>query len=425
MTLTQRLNLWYGLALFLALVLAGIVVELTSERLASARRTALLEEVEAEVIRAYEAGGFDAAGDVEFPGIELELRDDAGRSLDGVGRPPRPGVTIRTKIVKGVWLHTVLPDAIVQESRRDARIAVGGGGLLVLLLGLGGGLWATQRALAPVREVARAARAALDTGDPAVRVPSPGTGDEIDQMVTVLNRLLQTDQERIEQMRASLDHIGHDLRTPMTRIRASAELALAGDEPDGMASALETAIEEATATEQLLTCLLDLARAEAGMLPLDRSEVDPVFLLQRVAALYEHVAEERAIRLEVADSSAAPIVADQTRLEQALANLVDNAIKFSPDGGVVRLSVQEGDAEIRFIVDDDGPGVPESDRERVFARLVRGDESRGSPGAGLGLAMVRAIAEAHGGTAYLEAAPHRGALAVLALPLRPAPGGVR
>ncbi len=424
MTLTRRLNLWYGLVLVAAVLSAGVVVELTAARLASARRTALIEEIQAEVTRAYEAGGVDAAGDVEFPGVQLRLRDDAGRPLTGIDRPAAPGMTVRTRVVKGVWLDTVLPDASLAQSRRDARVAVGGGGLLVLLLGLGGGLWATRRALDPIRAVAQAARSALDTGDPAARVPSPGTGDELDDMVSVLNELLQTDQERVEQMRASLDHIGHDLRTPMTRIRAAAELALSRDDPDERASALEVAIEEATATEQLLTRLLDLTRAEAGMLPLDLREIEPAALLHRVAALYEHVAEERDIEIVVDASPGSPILADQTRLEQALANVVDNAVKFSPDAGVVRLSVLEQDGEVQFLVEDDGPGVPEPERERVFDRLVRGDESRGSPGAGLGLAMVRAIAHAHGGTAYVTAAARGGTVAILTLPIRTASKGV-
>ena len=375
MTLTRRLNLWYGLVLVAAVSLAGVVVELTTTRLASARRTALIEEIQAEVTRAYEAGGVDAAGDVEFPGVQLRLRDDAGRPLTGIDRPTTPGVTVRTRIVKGVWLDTVLPDAALAQGRRDARVAVGGGGLLVLLLGLGGGLWATRRALDPIRAVARAARSALDTGDPAARVPSPGTGDELDDMVGVLNELLQTDQERIEQMRASLDHIGHDLRTPMTRIRAAAELALSRDDPDERAGALEVAIEEATATEQLLTRLLDLTRAEAGMLPLDLRELEPDALLRRVAALYEHVAEERDIQLVVDAHPVPTIVADRTRLEQALANLVDNAIKFSPNGARVRLSTTSDDDHVHLVVEDEGPGIPETDRERVFERLVRGDPS--------------------------------------------------
>ncbi len=385
MTLAQRLNLWYALVLVVTLFLGGAAVDLVSARLARHRGSALYREVQAEISRALQ---------------DLDQR----------------GSSVEVYIIQEHYLHSSIPHEVVQQIRRDARLAVLGGGLVVLLLGIGGGSWATRRALAPIRRVADTARHILQTGDSTARIPSPQTRDDLDEMVRMFNSLLDTDQARIRQMRNSLDSIAHDLRTPMTRIRAAAEIALDKGDPDALTDALGTAIEEATAAEQLLTRLLDLTRAEAGMLPLHLQPVDAGAVVERVVSLYEHVAEDRDVKLLRPPSPPITLRADPTRLEQALANLVDNAVKFSPAGGRVWIYHRGEQARAVFVVDDEGPGIPEAERELVFERLYRGDESRNTAGAGLGLAMVRAIAEAHGGTVELLERPGGGTRVELALP---------
>lgn len=418
MTLARRLNIWYAGVVLVTLGLGAATAEVLATHLASRRRTSLIERVESEVRSVYSVGGTDAAADVEIPGIDIRLQDDDGRPLVG-SLPHVEGdrVEVRRRIAEGVWLVTAIPDRDVFQTRRDARVALAGGGLAVLLLAMGGGLWATRRALRPVSHVADTARHIIETGDASARVPTPGTGDELDEMVALFNALLDTEQHRVEQMRSSLDSIGHDLRTPMTRIRAAAELALAGREVGALEEALETALEESAASESLLTSLLDLTRAEAGMMPLDARPVNAAQLLERARTLYEQVADERGVQITcTASPTHPPLSADRTRVEQALANLVDNAVKFSPPGGTVQLTLVEGEASLGLAVTDEGPGIPPEDHARVFERLYRGDRSRNTPGAGLGLAMVQAIAQAHGGHVELRSAPGDGSTFTLWLP---------
>lgn len=414
MTLAQRLALWYGTVLLVIVLLGAGVTELVARRLAAQRRTELHERVETEVRRIYGAGGTVAAQHVAVRGVTIRITDAAGHDL----APPRggpSGLEVATRLDEDTWLRTSIPDETVLATRRDARRALLGGGLAVLVLGLAGGLVVTRRALEPIRDVAETARTIVETGVADARVPRPHTGDDLDSMVELFNRLLDTQADMVEQMRSSLDNIGHDLRTPLTRIRAAAEIALDRGDREALESALETALEEAAASEQLLTCLLDLTRAEAGMLHLQRRPVDPADVVGRIAALYEHVADERSLTLEVGACPRGLVVdADPTRLEQALANLADNALRFARSSVVLELTADDG--RVGLSVHDDGPGIPEHEQGRVFERLYRGDQSRSSSGAGLGLAMVRAIAVAHGGAVTLDSGPERGTTLSLWLP---------
>lgn len=415
MTLTRRLNLWYG-AVVVATILLGLsAAELESARIASLRHTDLVERAVTEVRDVYRSGGTEAVERLRYRDLDLHVVDAEGLSLLPEGTAERV-----TRLDHGVWLHTSIPHDAAVATRREVRRALLGGGLVVLVLTLLGGSLVTRRALRPVRQVADTARRIVDQGEADARVPVPGTGDELDEMVGLLNRLLDSQQAMVEQMHRSLDSIGHDLRTPMTRLRAAAELALDQGDRDALTDALELALEEAAASEQLLTRLLDLTRAEAGTLPLELTDVAPGDNLRRVASLYEHVAEDRGVALTVHVPHGAPAIrADATRLTQALANLADNALKLAPSGSEVRLAVRTAPGQVGLSVSDRGPGVPPEEQERIFERLYRGDQARGTGGAGLGLAMVRAIAHAHGGFVELVSAPGEGATFTLWL----RPGG--
>lgn len=298
-------------------------------------------------------------------------------------------------------------------------------GAAVVIFGFGAGVFAARRATKPLRDVIDTAQRIIATGALDARVPSPKREDDVAELVRAFNTVLDKNAGLLRAMREALDNVAHDLRTPLTRLRGTAELALQTTGGGGtmQTEALAECVEQADDVLRLLRALMEISEAEAGMLKLEKTPCDLGTLARDAAELYTEVAEAKPVTLHVDVAEAVPVAADATRLRQAIANLVDNAVKYTPAGGSIFVRAAVEGAEAVLTVRDTGPGVPVAEQARVWERLYRGDASRSERGLGLGLSLVRAIVEAHGGRVGLRNAPEGGALFEVRLAVTP-PGAV-
>jgi signal transduction histidine kinase len=280
---------------------------------------------------------------------------------------------------------------------------------IVVVLGLAGGLFVTRRVLTRVDAMSQTTRTIMQ-GDLHERLPVAGTGDELDRLALNLNAMLERIEALMHGLKEVSDNIAHDLKTPLTRLRNRCEegLRVAQTVPQYRA-VLESTIEESDALIRTFNALLMIARAESGQAVGDMIEFDAAEVMRDVGDLYEPLADEKGIALKIDAAAAAPVRGNRELISQALANLVDNALKYGgspgkPDGPVpeiVLTALDQGDA-VLLTVADSGPGIPAADRTRVLERFVRLEQSRSEPGSGLGLSLAAAVARLHGGELSLE-----------------------
>ena len=367
------------------------------------------------------------------PGASLYLITDAnGRILAGnvaevppdfLQRTSRDPITVpytrgtettekRLAMIKVVQLPGGLRmligrDIAEREQFREIVIrALGWAVALLALLGVIGWVFVSRRVLSRIDQAAATSRRIMD-GDLSGRLEIAGTGDEFDRLAASLNAMLDRIESLLYSLKDVSDNIAHDLKTPLTRLRNRVETALSGP-PDAARyrAALESTIEESDQLIRTFNALLMIAKVEAGAPDGSMTRIDAAEIVGDVVELYEPVAEEAKVALSVSVDGPIFMRGNRELLGQALANLVDNAIKHSSaagEGGALQVKVAAaGDAEhIVLRVDDTGPGVPEGDRDRVLQRFVRLEKSRSAPGSGLGLSLVAAVVRLHGGTITL------------------------
>ncbi|HEY7085721.1 MAG TPA: ATP-binding protein [Hyphomicrobiaceae bacterium] len=381
-----------------------------------------------------DATGRKVAGNLDR--VPAEIDGSARGSVFSYARAGPEGQARMSRLAVGV--PVAVPGGLILIVGRDIedlhRFAGSMGQLglwsiaLLSILGIGAGLAVSRSVLRRIETITDASRTIM-AGDLSKRIPLNGSGDELDRLSENLNSMLARIEELIGALREVSDNIAHDLKTPLTRLRNRAEAALA--HPDGAAcyrDGLVKTIEEADELIKTFNSLLLIARLEAGAVAESMGPVDPAAIVADIAELYEPVAEEAGMTLETSVARGLRLVVNRELVSQAVANLVDNAIKYSADERrprptdgagrpTIALSMARAGDAIEISVADRGPGVAPEDRERALQRFVRLEKSRSRPGSGLGLSLVAAVARLHGGSIRLEDnAP--GLRAVLTLPLR-------
>ena len=339
------------------------------------------------------------------------------RTGEGEGAGERFAVGLSISVSGG---YTLIVARDIEDQRQFAasigRVALWSFGLLSLL-GVGAGILISRSMLARIEAVTETSRKIM-AGDLSRRIALTGSGDELDRLAESLNAMLARIEELLLALREVSDNIAHDLKTPLNRLRNRAEAALrSGDGSGAYRDGLAKTIEEADELIKTFNSLLLIARLEGGAIAESMAPLDPAAVIGDIAELYEPAAEEAGLTLAVSARSGLSLIANRELVSQAVANLVDNAIKYSTapvpapaDGGMatppsaasITISLEQVGPNVEITVGDRGPGIAPQNRERALQRFVRLEKARSLPGAGLGLSLVAAVARMHGGGVRLE-----------------------
>ena len=288
---------------------------------------------------------------------------------------------------------------------------------VLLILAVAGGWFMARRALSGVAMVTRTARQ-ISEDDLQTRVPVSPRNNEIDRLAITFNRMLDRIHRLVTGIQQMNDNIAHDLRSPIARIRGLAEVTLTNNQSvEEFQQMAASTVEECDRLMDMINTMLTISRTEAGMQPEKCLPVDLSVVIVGACELFQPLAEDKTVRLELQIEGANLVHGDQRLLQRMVANLLDNAIKYSKQGGHVAVGLGAcSDDRIRMTVADDGMGIEDQELSRIFHRFYRGDRSRTLGGAGLGLSFVQAVVQAHGGRIQVQSKPQEGTLFTIDLP---------
>jgi signal transduction histidine kinase len=291
--------------------------------------------------------------------------------------------------------------------------------LFLILASLVCGYFLSQKALRPIRHLIQTVQS-IEAGRMDARVPQTQSQDELGELVRLFNTMLARIQTLVDGMKESLDNVAHELRTPMTRMHNIAEVALrSGEDAGTYRTALQDFAEESNRLLKMLNTLMDISEAETGVMDLDQSEFQLKDMVYPVVEVYEYVAEDKGLRIYADVEEDLKIKGDFNRLSQVIANLLDNAIKYTPDrSGHIMIKAWKEEQEAIISVTDSGQGIAQDELPRIWDRLYRiaGEHHDTRKGLGLGLAQVKAIVQAHNGWVDVSSQPEKGSTFRIHLP---------
>jgi heavy metal sensor kinase len=455
-SLSFRLTLWYAgifaLSSFIAFLLfyaliTAVIREKTDQDLSNqaSQFSSVLRERGIRAVENFALLEAQAAGEKK---VFLRLLYPSGEAFSSSNMAYWKDIAIRKSAIaqllggsNQVW-ETVILDArrdqvrilyamigpgvilqIGQSMENYARIIDAFQGLflttMALLVGLatGVGWFMARRAVSGVTAITRTAQG-ISAGTLEKRVPVRDRGDEIDQLAMTFNQMLDRIQTLVTEIRQMGDNIAHDLKSPLTRIRGMAEITLTtGESLSGYQAMAASAIEECDRLLDMINTMLMISRTEAGVDRPIREEIDLACLIRDACNLFRTMAEDKGLTLDCDIPERCSITGDIRAIQRMLANLVDNAIKYTASGGTVRVVMPEWSENNTVItVTDTGCGISEADLPHIFERFYRCDQSRSRSGTGLGLSLARAIARAHGGDISVESRPGHGSAFTVSLP---------
>ncbi len=453
-----RLSVWYATVFVLStVVLVGLGYALLSSSLAQ-RDHDIIRATLREYASRYELGGLPALQSA----VELEQRtggeerlfvrvlgpdadalfvrmpegwgrypfEDLGEQVGGTAAHDRRAVleVASARLPDGTILQVGKSNEIRLALLRQFQIIVGLVSVVALVVGVVGGLVLTRSTVQPIYDLIAVVQRTIRTGRTDTRVRLRGTqGDAVDELSALFNTMLDRIDALITAMGESLDNAAHDLRTPIARLRGIAERALQSGDPaetlgaeasaKAAREALSDCLEESDRILSMLNTLMDISEAETGVLQLRRESVPLRQLLAEAVELYEDVADARHVSVTLDPGEEMTVSGARDRLRQVFANLLDNAIKYTPAGGRVRVAAAADATWATVIVEDTGTGIAPEHLPRIWERLYRADPSRSGRGLGLGLSLVKAYVHAHGGEVEARSEPGRGSVFTVRLPL--------
>jgi heavy metal sensor kinase len=292
---------------------------------------------------------------------------------------------------------------------------------LAVMLVCGGlfGFLLARKAMAGVQRVTDTATR-IGRHDLGRRVPPAHEGREINALANAFNAMLERIESLLNELQQITDNVAHELRTPITRIRGMAETTLqTGQRIDEFREMAATVIDGCDDLMEMVGTMLEIAKADSGVAELDIAAFDFCGIVAEAVDLFTPMAEDKGVAIQWGNPSRpAPVSGDHKRLQRVVANLLDNAVKYTPAGGTVSLTVQADAAGVQVKITDTGPGIDKTDLPHIFERFYRGDKSRSTAGSGLGLSLARAIVRAHGGDLTVESSV-RGTACHILLPSQP------